>query len=238
MDIIPAIDIINGQCVRLSQGDYDNCKIYHSNPLEVAKMFEGVGIKRLHLVDLDGAKSGCIKNLKILERIASNTSLKIDFSGGVKSKENLEAALQAGATYVGIGSLAQQTPSLVKEWMQIHRGQIILGADVWSEKIAIMGWKQQTETTIYQFIDYFKGELGYLVCTDIAKDGMMQGPSVALYKKLLKAYPDLKLIASGGVSNLEDLVQLREMGASGVIVGKAIYENSITLKDLELWMMK
>lgn len=239
MIIIPAIDLREGNCVRLVQGDYDDCTTYSTTPLSIAKDFESVGLKRLHLVDLDGAKAGEIKNLKTLSNLANNTSLSIDFSGGVKSEDSLREALLAGADYVGIGSLAYQNPELVKSWLQEFGSyRIILSADVWDEKIAIMGWTQRTSTTIYEFIDGFEDKLEYLVCTDISKDGMLEGPSLELYKTLVNCYPKLKIIASGGVSSLEDLDKLDELGVYGVIIGKAIYENKITLNQLESWINK
>ncbi|WP_018110072.1 1-(5-phosphoribosyl)-5-[(5-phosphoribosylamino)methylideneamino]imidazole-4-carboxamide isomerase [Bacteroides propionicifaciens] len=239
MIIIPAIDLRDGNCVRLVQGDYDDCTTYSTTPLAIAKDFERAGLKRLHLVDLDGAKAGEIKNLKTLADLANNTSLAIDFSGGVKSEDSLREALLAGADYVGIGSLAYQNPELVKSWLQEFGSyRIILSADVWDEKIAIMGWTQRTSTTIYEFIDGFEDKLEYLVCTDISKDGMLEGPSLDLYKALITRYPKLKIIASGGVSSLEDLDKLDELGVYGVIIGKAIYENKITLNQLESWINK
>lgn len=237
MIIIPAIDIRDGHCVRLSQGDYNECTVYSAEPLAIARSFERVGLKRLHLVDLDGAKAGEIKNLKTLSSLSKNTSLSIDFSGGVKSIESLEDALLAGADYVGIGSLAYQNPELVKSWLKEFGGhRIILSADVWDEKIAVMGWTERTSTSIYEFIDGFESNLEYLVCTDISKDGMLKGPSFELYEKLMKRYPNLKIIASGGVSSLADLDQLNKLGVYAVIVGKAIYENKITLNQLESWI--
>lgn len=239
MIVIPAIDIRNGQCVRLVQGDYNDCTVYNTDPLEVALSFEQAGLKRLHLVDLDGSKAGDVKNLDVLTRIAQNTSLSIDFSGGIKTEVSLRAALNSGAEYVGIGSLAYQNPSIVRAWLkEFGSSHIILSADVWEEKIAITGWTERTDTTIYSFIDQFQEDLEYLVCTDISKDGMLAGPSLSLYRKLREEYPHLKLIASGGVSSIEDLDQLNELGLYGVIIGKAIYENKITLNQLKSWINK
>ena len=237
INIIPAIDIQNGQCVRLVQGDYSDCTIYHSKPVEVARAFEEAGLERLHLVDLDGAKSGSIQNLAVLKDICQNTSLKVDFSGGVKSEKDLVNALEGGASYVGIGSLAIQQPALVKEWLHKYGGdKMIVSADVWGDKIAIMGWTEQTNETIYQFIDYYIDDLQYVISTDISKDGMLNGPSLNLYRNLKEKYKQLHLIASGGVSRLEDLDELEKIGVSEVIVGKAIYEKRITLNQLKSWI--
>lgn len=239
IEIIPAIDIRNGQCVRLVQGDYADCTIYNSDPLAVAKEFEAAGLKRLHLVDLDGAKAGSIKNVEVLQRIANKTSLKIDFSGGVKDQMSLDQAFEAGAQFVGIGSLACKNPKLVSQWLQTYGGnRIILSADVWNGKIAVMGWTQHTEISIDEFIAYYGDRLETLICTDITKDGMLLGPSIDLYNSLKKKYPQLHIIASGGVSSLEDLDKLQQTGVSGVIIGKAIYENKITLNQLESWINK
>lgn len=237
IEIIPAIDICNGQCVRLKQGDYDACTIYSSDPLEVAKRFEDIGVKRLHLVDLDGAKAGGVVNIEVLKRISDETNLIIDFSGGIKSEPDLISAFDAGAEYVGIGSLAIQNPELVRSWINRYGDKrIILSADVWGDKIAIMGWKEQTDITLFDFIELYRGCLTQLISTDISCDGMLQGPAYALYKKVKEHRPDLKIIASGGISNMNDVEQLNQIGVEGVIIGKAIYEDRITLKEIEKWI--
>jgi len=235
MRIIPAIDIIDGKCVRLTQGDYDQKKIYNEDPLEVAKSFEDVGINSLHLVDLDGAKSGHIVNSAILEKIASNTNLKIDFGGGVKTEEDLKVAFSCGAYQVTCGSIAAKNMSLVKQWGEsFGYDKIIIGADVKDEKIAINGWTKTTDLKIEEFLgNYLNEGFSYVICTDIATDGMLKGPNFELYKQLLLAFPQSRLIASGGISNSEDLKKLKVLGVEGAIVGKAIYENKITLDELK-----
>lgn len=240
MRIIPAIDIIEGQCVRLSKGDYDTKKIYNENPLEVAKAFEASGIEYLHLVDLDGAKSKHIVNHKILEKIASQTQLKIDFGGGLKSDKDLQIAFECGAQQITGGSVAVTNKSLFLDWLEKYGAErIILGADAKDGKIATSGWKESSDLEIEKFISDFviKG-IQYVISTDISKDGMLQGPSVDLYKSILQNNPDLKLIASGGISNLQDIEDVFEMGCEGVIIGKAIYENRISLKELEKFILK
>lgn len=237
IEIVPAIDICKGKCVRLKQGDYDACTIYSSDPLEVAKRFESVGVKRLHLVDLDGAKAGGVVNIEVLRQISKETNLEIDFSGGVKREYDLISVLDAGADYVGIGSLAIQKPQIVKSWIKYYGTErIILSADVWGDQIAIMGWREQTDMTLVDFIELYNGYLTQLICTDISRDGMLEGPSYNLYKRVKEKYPNLKIIASGGVSNMGDVEQLQQIGVEGVIIGKAIYENKITLKEIELWI--
>lgn len=236
LSIIPAIDLRNGRCVRLSQGDYDQCTVYEEEPLDMALYLESMGITRLHLVDLDGAAAGEIKNLDSLELICRESSLKVDFSGGIQSAKDIERVLEAGATYAGIGSLAQRKPELVREWLKTYGGdRIIIGADVWNQKIAIQGWTVQTETTLTELINWYKEDLIHLICTDISKDGMLAGPATELYKQLKLDFPKLEIIASGGVSSLTDIEELDEIGVSGVILGKAIYENKIELKDLKRW---
>jgi phosphoribosylformimino-5-aminoimidazole carboxamide ribotide isomerase len=234
IEIIPAIDLINGQCVRLSQGDFDSKKVYSSNPLDVAKQFEDAGISRLHIVDLDGAKSGKICNLSVLESIASNTVLIIDMGGGVRTKEDVQSILQAGATYVSIGSIAYKEPVLFKEWlMNFGADKFLLGADVKDEKIAVHGWLENTDYSVYDFItEHLNNGIRQVFCTDIATDGMLTGPSMELYKKLLAHFPSLQLIASGGVSSIADVKHLNEIGCTGVIIGKAIYEGKIALSEL------
>ena len=234
MQIIPAIDIIEGKCVRLTEGDYAQKKIYNEDPLEVAKQFEGVGLMRLHLVDLDGAKSGKVINWKVLEKIANKTNLVIDFGGGIKSEVTLKTVLDTGATYATIGSLAVKERAIFEQWIERFGADIfMLGADVHTEKIAVGGWLEKTEIDVYDFIgSYMNKGVTQLFCTDIQKDGKLEGPSIELYKKILQQYPSLQLIASGGVSQLKDLEALRTIGCSAAIVGKAIYENKISLSEL------
>jgi len=234
MQIIPAIDIIEGKCVRLTEGDYTQKKIYNEDPLEVAKQFEGVGLMRLHLVDLDGAKAGAVVNWKVLEKIANKTSLVIDFGGGIKTESTLKTVLDTGATYATIGSLAVTERVTFEEWIERFGANIfMLGADVHSEKIAIGGWLEKTEIDVYDFIgSYMNKGVTQIFCTDIQKDGKLEGPSIELYQKILELYPTLKLIASGGVSQLKDLEELRTIGCSAAIIGKAIYENKISLLEL------
>lgn len=233
MRIIPAIDIIEGNCVRLTKGDFGTKKIYNENPLEVAKQFEDNGIQYLHLVDLDGAKSKRIVNYKTLELIATKTNLKIDFGGGLKSDNALKIAFESGANQITGGSIAVQEPVLFKSWIQKHGGdKIILGADCINRKIAINGWLQTSELDILEFIqEYEKHGIESVICTDISKDGMLSGPSTKLYKELI-SIANIRLIASGGVSNIQDLIELKALGCEGAIVGKAIYEGNVTLKKL------
>jgi len=234
MQIIPAIDIIEGKCVRLTEGDYAQKKIYNEDPLEVAKQFEGVGLMRLHLVDLDGAKAGKVINWKVLEKIANKTGLIIDFGGGIKTEATLKTVLDTGATYATIGSLAVKESATFEEWIERFGANIfMLGADVHSEKIAVGGWLEKTEIDVYDFIgSYMQKGVTQIFCTDIQKDGKLEGPSIELYQKILQQYPSLQLIASGGVSQLKDLEELRTIGCSAAIVGKAIYENKISLLEL------
>ena len=234
MQIIPAIDIIEGKCVRLTEGDYAQKKIYNEDPLEVAKAFEGIGLMRLHLVDLDGAKSGQVVNWKVLEKIANQTQLKIDFGGGIKTEAILKTVLDTGATYATIGSLAVKSPEIFQEWIARFGAKVfMLGADVLDEKIAIGGWLEKTNITVFDFMKlYMDKGVKQIFCTDIQKDGKLQGPSIELYQKILEQFPSLHLIASGGVSSLDDLIELEEIGCSAAIVGKAIYENKITINEL------
>jgi phosphoribosylformimino-5-aminoimidazole carboxamide ribotide isomerase len=234
MQIIPAIDLIDGKCVRLTEGDYAQKKIYNEDPLEVAKAFEGVGLMRLHLVDLDGAKAGEVVNWKVLEKIANQTALQIDFGGGIKKEATLKTVFDTGASYATIGSLAVNNRIVFEEWIaRFGANAFMLGADVYKEKIAIGGWIEKTNMDVYEFMEsYINKGIGQFFCTDIEKDGKLAGPSRALYQKIIKQFPELHLIASGGVSNIEDLKLLRAIGCSGAIVGKAIYENRITLKEL------
>lgn len=234
MDLIPAIDLIEGKVVRLAQGDYDQKTIYSSNPLEVAKAFEDHGIRRLHVVDLEGAKGGGIVNLETLETLARNTALIIDFGGGIKKEEDLRQAFDAGARYVTVGSIAVTEPALVKEWIQrFGSDHLILGADSKGGIIRTHGWLKESGLDVQSFIESYLHEgLDTVICTDIAKDGMLSGPSYELYGKLLGAMPSLKLIASGGVSSIRDLERLRDLGMDGAIIGRALYEGTITLDEL------
>ena len=234
MRIIPAIDIIEGKCVRLSKGDYSTKKIYNEDPLEVAKSFEGAGLQYLHLVDLDGAKAKHIVNWKVLEKLATRTELNIDFGGGVKSDEDLRIAFESGATQITGGSIAVKEPVLFASWITKYgANKIILGADAMEGKIAVSGWQEDTDQEVEAFIaDYVAKGIQYVISTDISKDGMLEGPSFDLYKSILEKLPEIKLIASGGVSSIDDLIKLKEDGLEGAIVGKAIYENKVTLDDL------
>ncbi len=234
MQIIPAIDIIEGKCVRLTEGDYAQKKIYNEDPLEVAKAFEGIGLMRLHLVDLDGAKAGQVVNWKVLEKIANNTELKIDFGGGIKTEATLKTVLDTGASYATIGSLAVRNELLFQEWIARFGAKFfMLGADVLEEKIAIGGWLEKTEISVFDFMkSYINKGVKQIFCTDIKKDGKLEGPSIELYQKIIEQFPNLHLIASGGVSSLDDLIELEEIGCSAAIVGKAIYENKITISEL------
>ncbi len=240
MRIIPAIDIIDGKCVRLSKGDYNTKKIYNENPLAVAQSFEDHGIQYLHLVDLDGAKSSQIVNYKILEQIASKTNLKIDFGGGLKSDTDLRIAFESGANQITGGSIAVKNPELFKQWIaQYGSDKIILGADAKNEKVAVSGWMEESKEDLIPFIQTYQKEgIQYIICTDIAKDGMLEGPSFDLYQKILKQVPNIKLIASGGISTFEELPKLAEMGCEGTIIGKAIYEGRISLKQLEQFIVE
>lgn len=234
IEIIPAIDLIDGKCVRLSQGDYEAKKVYNEDPLEVAKMFEDAGIRRLHLVDLDGAKAKHIVNQSVLEKIASNTSLVIDFGGGVQSDDDIEIAFNSGASMVTGGSIAVRNKDLFTSWITKYGAdKIILGADCKDHKIAVSGWQEATSVEVIPFIgDYNQKGISKVVCTDISKDGMLQGPSIDLYKDILNVFPNLYLIASGGVSCFQDILDLEKSGVPAVILGKAIYENRVTLKEL------
>ena len=239
MRIIPAIDIIDGKCVRLSKGDYATKKIYNEHPLEVAKAFEGVGIQYLHLVDLDGAKSQHIVNYKVLEDIASKTSLQIDFGGGLKSDKDLHIAFESGAKQITGGSIAVKDPEMFKGWLKTYGAdKIILGADAQDEKVAISGWMEASQEALIPFIAAYKKEgVSYVICTDISKDGMLEGPSFDLYKRILEEVPGVNLIASGGISHFDELPQLAEMGCEGTIIGKAIYEQRISLQQLEQFVL-
>ena len=239
IELIPAIDIIDGKCVRLSQGDYDSKKVYNENPVEVAKELEAHGIRRLHVVDLDGAVSHHVVNYRTLEQIASRTSLVIDFGGGVKSDEDLVIAFESGAQMVTGGSIAVKNPERFCHWLQTYGSErIILGADVKDHKIAVNGWKDESACELFPFLeDYIGKGIRKVICTDINCDGMLQGPSISLYKEMLETYPDLYLIASGGVGSTEDIRQLEATGIPAVIFGKALYEGRITFKELEAFMI-
>lgn len=239
MRIIPAIDIIEGKCVRLSKGDYNTKKIYNEHPLEVAKEFEAHGIEYLHLVDLDGAKSKHIVNYKVLEAIASKTSLKIDFGGGLKSDEDLKIAFESGANQITGGSIAVKEPSVFESWINNYgNDKIILGADADNEKVAVSGWQEESDEELLPFISkYLQKGIEYVICTDISKDGMLEGPSFALYKKIIETSKEIKLIASGGISTFDELPKLAEIGCEGTIIGKAIYEGRISLKQLEDYIL-
>ena len=233
MRIIPAIDIINGKAVRLTKGDYSTEKVYNENPLEVAKAFEASGIKYLHLVDLDGAKAQHIVNSKVLYQIATNTNLHIDFGGGLKTNEDVKTAFENGAKQITGGSIAAKNSELFLEWLAYYgKEKIILGADCLNRKIATNGWQQNSDTDVIDFIiDYKAKGIKHVICTDISKDGMLAGTSNDLYKEII-CKTNVELIASGGVSSMNDLYLLKEIGCEGAIIGKAIYENNITLKEL------
>ncbi len=239
IEIIPAIDLIDGKCVRLSQGDYSQKIIYNENPLEVAKMFADAGINRLHLVDLDGAKAQHIVNHRVLEKITLNTNLIVDFGGGLKSDDDLRIAFECGASMITGGSIAVRNPEVFLSWIKNYGSEkIILGADVKSEKIAVGGWTETTEIELLPFIkNYITKGINKVICTDISKDGMLQGSAIDLYKKILIAQPDIYLIASGGVSSISDIEQLHEIAVPAVITGKAIYEGKITLKELSKFII-
>lgn len=234
MQIIPAIDIIDGKCVRLTQGDYQQKKVYNEDPLEVAKQFEDVGVQRLHLVDLDGAKAQHIVNHKVLERIAMNTDLWIDFGGGLKQEEDLRIAFECGAKQITGGTIAVKQPDIFLEWLEKFGSEkIILGADVKAGKIAISGWQEQSELDLIPFLEnYIQQGIQYAICTDVSKDGLLQGTALALYQNLRTTFPTLQLIASGGITTPKDIYGLREMGCFGAIIGKAIYEGHLQLQDL------
>jgi len=234
IEIIPAIDIMDGKCVRLSQGDYNQKKVYNEDPLEVAKQFEGHGLHRLHLVDLDGAKASKVVNYRTLERIASRTSLIIDFGGGLKSDYDLQIAFDSGAKMVTGGSVAVKNPEMFQRWIdKFGEKPLILGADCRNDRIAICGWTENTEEDIFSFINNWRKKgISKVICTDIDKDGMLEGANVELYRKIKEQDPEIHLIASGGISSLEDIEKLKEAHISGVIIGKAIYEGRIELKEL------
>lgn len=234
-EIIPAIDIIEGKCVRLTHGDYGQKKIYNERPLEVALQFQDAGIRRLHLVDLDGARTGAVKNWKVLETIAAKTTLVIDFGGGLQSESDVRIVFDCGASLATVGSIAVKDEERFTRWLSTFGpDRFFLGADVKSEKITISGWTEQTDIGIYDFIQkYVEKGLNQIFCTDVSKDGALEGPSTELYRNIVSQFPGLHFIASGGVSKLKDVHILQEAGCSGVIIGKAIYEGRIRLEDLE-----
>ncbi|HLY68837.1 MAG TPA: 1-(5-phosphoribosyl)-5-[(5-phosphoribosylamino)methylideneamino]imidazole-4-carboxamide isomerase [Puia sp.] len=238
MQVIPAIDIIDGKCVRLTGGDYAQKKIYNEHPLEVAKKFEDSGLRRLHLVDLDGAKAGIVKNWKVLETLASKTSLIIDFGGGIKNEMDIKIIFNSGGALATVGSIAVEDETTFVKWLLIFGAdKFLLGADVKEEKIAINGWVEKTDIWVYDFIQkYIQHGVKQIFCTDIGKDGRLAGPSIDLYKNIVGKFPELHFTASGGVSSVNDLEALQAIGCKGAIVGKAIYEGRIKMADLKVFL--
>jgi phosphoribosylformimino-5-aminoimidazole carboxamide ribotide isomerase len=238
MEIIPAIDIIDGKCVRLTHGDYSQKKIYNEHPLEVAKEFEDAGIKRLHLVDLDGAKAGAVKNWNVLEAITGKTSLVIDFGGGIKSEKDVQIVFDSGAVLATIGSIAVKDEKTFSDWLiKFGADKFLLGADVKKEKITVSGWTEETEIWIYDFLQkYVDKGMKQIFCTDVSKDGALEGPSIELYRSVIEKFPNLHFIASGGVSSIEDVYQLQEIECKGVIIGKAIYEGRVQLSEFKSFL--
>jgi phosphoribosylformimino-5-aminoimidazole carboxamide ribotide isomerase len=234
MRIIPAIDIIDGKCVRLTQGDYDLKKIYNENPVEVARSFEDAGLEYLHVVDLDGAKAGKVINWNVVKDITSKTKLTIDFGGGIKTDDEITRLFELGVKQVNLGSIAVKNKEKVFEWItQFGPGKIILSADVKNEMVAVSGWQENSSISLHDIIhQYLKYNIEYVTCTDISTDGMLQGPNIGLYKKIRSTFPSVKLVASGGVSNMHDILKLKDINVDGVIVGKAIYEGRIDIKEL------
>ena len=237
IEIIPAIDLIDGKCVRLTRGDYERKKIYNEDPLEVAKMFAGAGITRLHLVDLDGAKAQHIVNHKVLERICSSTNLIVDFGGGLKSDKDLQIAFECGASMITGGSIAVKNPDIFNNWINSFGSEkIILGADVMDEKVAVTGWTETTDRVLIPFLkNYIDKGITKIICTDISKDGMLEGPAFELYEKILGEFPQIYLIASGGVSSMADIEKLNNANVPAVILGKAIYEGKVKLNELSVF---
>ena len=239
MHLIPALDIIDGKCVRLTQGDYNQKKVYSEDPLEIAKKFAGAGVRKLHVVDLDGARAKQIVNYKILEVIATKTELDIDFGGGLKSSDDVRIAFECGARQVTIGTIAVKDPDLFLNWLEKYSAErIILGADFKDGKIAIHGWQEESEMELFPFIrDYLGKGVRYSICTDVSKDGLLEGSAVQIYKDIVKEFRELFLIASGGITSMDELEELRKIGCYGAIIGKAIYEGYIQLADIEKWML-
>jgi len=233
-EIIPAIDLIDGQCVRLTEGDYTQKKVYNRNPLDVALMFEAAGIKRLHLVDLDGAKAGKVVNWTVLESITRHTGLSVDFGGGVKTEEDVQRILDSGAHWVTVGSIAVKDENRLLSWFERYGAEkFFLGADVKQGKIAVAGWLETTSIDLLPFLSKYQAHgVQYLFCTDVSKDGKMEGPSTALYRKIIQSLPGIQLVASGGVSSMADIYALKDLGCKGVILGKAIYEGRVRLEEL------
>lgn len=238
MTIIPAIDIIDGKCVRLTKGDYSKKTIYNEDPLEVALQFENAGIKRLHLVDLDGARTGSVKNWKVLEKIAGKTKLSIDFSGGISTQKSVEISFNSGAAFAAVGSMAVKDEVTFTGWLLVYGAEkFIVGADVKNEKIVIRGWTESTSLTVFELIEKYKTKgVKQFFCTDVNKDGLLQGTAIDLYKKILNEHPSIDLIASGGITAVSELDELRQAGCNGAIIGKAIYENRITLNNLKRFL--
>ncbi|RYY41229.1 MAG: 1-(5-phosphoribosyl)-5-[(5-phosphoribosylamino)methylideneamino]imidazole-4-carboxamide isomerase [Chitinophagaceae bacterium] len=234
MDLIPAIDVIDGKCVRLTHGDYGQKTVYNEYPLEVARRFEDAGLMRLHLVDLDGAKAGAVRNWKVLETIAGKTKLRIDFGGGIKSENDVRIVLESGAQLATVGSIAVKDEALFLTWLERFGPEtFFLGADVRNEKITVSGWQEATDIWVYDFLQqYAERGVRQVFCTDVSKDGALQGPATELYQNIVAKFPDLHFVASGGVSSLDDLHRLNEAGCKGAIIGKAIYEGRIRLEDL------
>lgn len=238
MTIIPAIDIIDGKCVRLTKGDYSKKTIYNEDPLEVALQFENAGIKRLHLVDLDGARTGSVKNWKVLEKIAGKTRLSIDFSGGISTQKSVEISFNSGAAFAAVGSMAVKDEVTFTGWLLVYGAEkFIVGADVKNEKIVIRGWTESTSLPVFELIEKYKTKgVKQFFCTDVNKDGLLQGTAIDLYKKILNEHPSIDLIASGGITAVSELDELRQAGCNGAIIGKAIYENRISLNDLKRFL--
>lgn len=239
IELIPAIDVIDGKCVRLSQGNYDSKKVYNESPLEVAKAFEAHGMRRLHVVDLDGAASQHVVNYRTLEQIATHTSLTIDFGGGIKTAKDIDIAFNSGAQMVTLGSVAVKNPELFDAWLNTYGNEkIILGSDVKENRIAINGWKEESPLELMPFLDqYIKKGITKVLCTDISRDGMLRGAALPLYKEIMGTYPELYLIASGGISCLDDILQLDDAGIPAVVFGKVIYEGRISLNDLTRYII-
>ena len=240
IELIPAIDIIEGKCVRLTKGEYSSQKTYSENPLEIAKQLEDIGVKRLHMVDLDGAKSKHIVNHKVLETIANSTSLKIDFEGGIKSDADIHTAFDSGASLVTIGSVASTSPELFMSWIDKYgTDKIILGADVRNGMISINGWKEDSQYSLFDFLDkYIEAGIINILCTEISRDGMLEGPATDLYKEIMQRYPNINLIASGGISCMKDIEVLDDNGIPSVVFGKAMYEERISMADIRNWLIE